>query len=416
MEATYDTDALRNISILEDLPPWQLEFISDAVEAFEAKKGDLLIERGSDDGYTYFLSQGMIELEASDGAARDVQADPHNNSTPIANLRPRLFNVKAKSKVQAFRIPDIVLSAAGCNGQAHNPDEIVVQSEEDQMRSEAESKLSFQLYNDLKTDEAILPSLPDLALRIRRAIDEEVSDAHKVARMLESDPAMAAKLLKVANSALYGGVGSIETTSGAVVRLGMETTKKLVLTFALKEVFRNDDPRIEKRMQALWQHSAYIAAICFVLARRVPDMQPEEALLVGLVHDVGAIAFLNYIERYPELMVEEAILDETIARMRGELGAMILRRWNFGPSVVSAARDAENWLFSQNRAANFTDLLIVAQVHDRMLAGQAKGLPALDRISAIQRVLGEQASPETSLEILQEAKAQIEAMRRALQG
>ncbi len=416
MEATYDTDALRNISILEDLPPWQLEFISDAVEPFEAKKGDLLIERGSDDGYTYFLSQGAIELEANDGTTRDVQADPNSTITPIANLRPRLFNVKAKSKVKAFRVPDIVLSAAGCNGQAHNPDEIVVQSEEDQMRSEAESKLSFQLYNDLKTDEAILPSLPDLALRIRRAIDDEVSDAHKVARMVESDPAMAAKLLKVANSALYGGVGSIETTSGAVVRLGMETTKKLVLTFALKEVFRNDDPRIGNRMQALWQHSAYIAAICFVLARRVPGMQPEEALLVGLVHDVGAIAILNYIERYPELLEEDAILDETIARMRGELGAMILRRWNFGPSVVSAARDAENWLFSQTRAANFSDLLIVAQVHDRMLAGQAKDLPTLDRISAIQRILGEQASPETSLEILQEAKAQIEEMRRALQG
>lgn len=416
MEATYDTDALRNIAILEDLPPWQLEVISDAVEPFEARKGDLFIERGSDDGYTYFLSQGTIELEASDGAARDVQADPNNTITPIANLRPRLFNVKAKGKVQAFRVPDIVLSAAGCDGQAHNHGEIVVQTEEDQLRGEAESKLSFQLYNDLKTDEAILPSLPDLALRIRRAIDDEVSDARMIARLVESDPAMAAKLLKVANSALYGGVGSIESTSGAVVRLGMETTKKLVLTFALKEVFRNDDPRIEKRMQALWQHSAYIAAICFVLARRVPDTQPEEALLVGLVHDVGSIAILNYIERYPELMEDDASLDDTVARMRGELGAMILRRWNFGPSMVAAARDAENWLFTHPRAASFTDLLIVAQVHDRMLAGQAKELPALDQISAINRVLGEQASPETSLEILQEAKAQIEEMRRALQG
>jgi len=416
MQERYDTYALRKISILENLPPWQLEAVSDAVEPFEAKKGDLLIERGSDDGYTYFLSQGTIELEASDGTTRDVRADPNNNSTPIANLRPRLFNVRAKGKVKAFRVPDIVLSAAGWNGQAHNPDEIVVQSEEDQLRSEGESRLSFQLYDDLKNDQAILPSLPDLALRIRRAIDDDVSDARQVARLVESDPAMAAKLLKVANSALYGGVGSIETTSGAVVRLGMETTKKLVLTFALKEVFRNDDPRIGKRMQALWQHSAYIAAICFVLARRISDMQPEEALLVGLVHDVGAIAILNYIERYPELMEDDAIFDETITRMRGELGAMILRRWNFGPTVVSAARDAENWLFNQPRAGGFTDLLIVAQVHDRMLAGQAKDLPALDRISAINRVLGEQASPETSLEILQEAKAQIEDMRRALQS
>jgi len=326
-----------------------------------------------------------------------------------------LFDVKAKEKVQAFRVPDIVLNAAGCDGQVHNPDKIVVQSEDNKMRGEAESKLSFQLYDDLRTGKTVLPSLPDLALRIRHAIDDDVSDARRIARMLDSDPAMAAKLLKVANSALYGGVGSIETTSRAVVRLGRETTRQLLLTFALREVFHNDDPRIGKRMQAVWQHSVHIAAICFVLARRIPDMQPEEALLVGLVHDIGVIAFLNYIASYPELKEDDATLDEAIARMRGELGAMILRRWNFAPSVVSAARSAENWFYTDPRAVSFTDLLIVAQVHERMLAGQVGELPALDKITAIQRVLGEQASPETSLEILQEAREQIEEMRRALQ-
>jgi HD-like signal output (HDOD) protein len=416
MATNYDTQALRKISILTDLPPWQMEVIAEAVEPIIVRKGSVIVERGSDDGFTYFLTEGEITLEAADGATKMVEAGPQSTRTPIANLRPRIFSVRAESQVRAIRVPDIVLSAAGCSGRAHDPNEIMVQSEEERDRREAESRLSFQLYRDLQSDQAILPSLPDLALRIRRAIDDEVSDAKAIAKLVESDPAMATKLLKAANSALYGGLSAVETCPAAVVRLGMDTTKQLVLTFALKEVFRNQDPMIQKRMQVLWKHSANIAAICFVLARQVKGMQPEEALLIGLVHDVGAIAILNYIEKYPELAESEAILEDTIARMRGELGAMILRKWNFGPAVVAGARDAEQWNRLHNRAPDFTDLLVVAQVHERLRKDQIADLPPMEDITAIKRVLGEEASPERSLQILHEAKAQIDEMRSVLRG
>ena len=91
---------------------------------------------------------------------------------------------------------------------------------------------------------------------------------------------MAAKLLKAANSALYGGLSAVETCPAAVVRLGMGTTRHLVLSFALKDVFKSDEPMIQERMRVLWKHSAQIAAICFVLAREIEGMQPEEALLI----------------------------------------------------------------------------------------------------------------------------------------
>jgi HD-like signal output (HDOD) protein len=220
----------------------------------------------------------------------------------------------------------------------------------------------------------------------------------------------------VANSALYGGLGAVETCSAAVVRLGMQTTKQLVTSFALKEVFHSKDPAIQKRMHVLWKHSAQIAALCFVLAREIKGIPAEEALLIGLVHDVGAIAILNYIEQYPRLGENEAELEETIARMRGELGAMILRKWRFTPAVVAGARDAENWLRQHNGKADFTDLLIVSQVHERLRKHQLEGLPPMEEISAINRVLGDDATPEKSLEILHQAKAQIDEMRSMLRG
>jgi HD-like signal output (HDOD) protein len=156
--------------------------------------------------------------------------------------------------------------------------------------------------------------------------------------------------------------------------------------------------------------------LCFVLARETRNLDPEEALLIGLVHDVGAIPILNYSKKYPELTSDADALELTIARMRGELGAMILRDWHFVPAVVAGARDAETWLRSHPGEADYTDLLIVAQVHEYLRKRRLDHLPPLDQISAIGRVLGEGASPERSLEILQDAKAQIDEMRSVLRA
>jgi HD-like signal output (HDOD) protein len=402
--------------MLANLPPWQVDVVAEAVQPLLARKGKQIVERGTDDGYTYFLSEGEVELEGDDGYNKTLEITPENNRTPVANLRPRIISVTALSDVRGIRIPDIVLSAAGCTGRSYDEDEIKVESQEEEERRQLESKLSFQLYRDLKNDKAILPSLPDLAMRIRRAIDDQMSDAREVARLVEADPAMTAKLLKVANSAFYAGSNEVETLPKAVVRMGMMTTKQLVMSFALRDIFSNKDPAIQKRMLVLWKHSAQIAALCFVLARETTHIDPEEALLIGLVHDVGTIAILNYIEKYPDLAEDPEALEETIDHMRGELGAMILREWKFAPAVIAGARDAENWIRRQTGPADFTDLLVVAQVHERLRKKNTEGLPPMERISAIQRVLGDAASPEKSLEILHEAKAQVDEMRSVLRA
>ena len=414
MSLNQEIESLRKIPMLAGLPQWQLFGVAEAIEPVMASKGSLILERGSDDGYTYFLSDGEVQLEAADGEKKKLELDGDLRKAPVADLRPRLFDVRALGRVRGLRIPDIVLSAAGCNSEAQDMNSPAVESEEDDRRHQAESKLTLQLYQDLKNDEAMLPSLPDLALRIRKAIDDDISDARAIARLVESDPAMAAKLLKAANSALYSGAASIEATYAAVVRLGMKVTRQLVLTFALKEVFRSQDPLIRQRMQELWKHSANIAALCFVLARRVKGIDPEEALFIGLVHDVGAIPILNYAQKYRELTEDAEALESTIKRMRGELGAMILRDWRFSPVIVAGARDAENWQRSHDGKADFTDLLIVAQLRERMREHRLEALPPLDTISALRRVLGDDVAPDQSVEILEEATAQVDDMRSLL--
>ena len=130
MASNQTAEALRKISMLTDLPPWQLEVVAEAVEPIEADKGIVIVERGSDDGYTYFLREGQVTLEAADGGNKAIELTPETARNPVANLRPRIFGVRAMGPVRGIRVPDIVLSAAGCNGRLRDPDDIQVESQE----------------------------------------------------------------------------------------------------------------------------------------------------------------------------------------------------------------------------------------------------------------------------------------------
>jgi HD-like signal output (HDOD) protein len=406
MADRVDMETLRTLPKLARLPSWQFDVIAEFTEPLTLKKGVRLLDRGSDDGNTYYLTAGKVALVGADGHRETFEADPKGDPRLLANLRPRIVDVEAVGRARAFRIPDLLLDPIDCNpaaGSGHDGP------------PSAELRLPFDLYRDLKNNEpGVLPSLPDTAVRIQLAIGDEQSDAGSVARLLATDPAMAAKLIRIANSALYGGRAPVDTCTAAIVRLGLRTTAKLVLGFALSEVFRSKNQALRQRMKVLWDHSVDIAATCFILARERSGVDPEEALLAGLIHDVGAIAVLSSATRYPRLAADPERLERTIACLSGDVGAMILREWNFPPAMAAAARDAESWLREGGLDLDLTDLVIVAQVHDRMRRDDTEGMPRVDEIPAFARVLGAHASPEKSVEVMNQATAVAEALRNVL--
>ena len=419
-----DIEYLRNLRLFQGIPFWTLETVAESIEDVKARKGQVLLERGTDDGYTYFLLDGQVTLESGEGEKREMSATPDTTPNPISNLRPRLFSVRARSRVIGFRIPDLVVTTATANASGS-----VVQEVEDEERAKQralEQELGFLLHRDLQEDRSILPSLPDLAMKIQAAIEDKRSDAKAIAKLLEQDPAMTAKIVKTANSALYGRRASVDTCSAAIVRLGTRTTQKLIMSFCAREVFQSNKPVLKQRMQALWNHCADVAAISFVLAQKARGFRhdPEEVMLAALLHDIGTIAILNYTQNMLGLAKDQKALDESIRRLRGELGAMILRKWRFAPEIVAASRDAEDWLRKRKGLADITDVVIVAQIHERLnngsLAGKVmvrkNGNWSMADISAMKRVLSREVTPEASIEVIKEAQARIAEVRAVLDG
>jgi HD-like signal output (HDOD) protein len=415
MGEEIDIDFLRKATTVSALPRWQLEAIADLTEHVKLKKGAKLIKRGTDDGFTYFLTAGKVALEGTGCPTEVVEADTQRTPAPLANLRPRILDVTAMGRVQAIRVPDLLLRPIESGDRCTVRDPFEADCGEPAEHRQILSQLPFEIYRDLKKGESsVLPSLPDTAVRIQLAVEDEISDADAVARRIATDPAIAAKLIMTANSPLYGGRTPVETLTAAVVRLGLKTTCQLVLTFAMREVFRTRNKALRWRMKELWDHSAYIAAACFVLSLDVKGANPEEALLVGLIHDIGTIAIINSADRHPELASDPESLEQTISCLRGELGALILREWRFAPAMIFAARDAENWGREHRGAADFTDVLIVAQFHDRLRRKETEGLPRIEEIPAFTKVLGENASPEKSVAVINQSEALVDALRKVL--
>jgi len=409
---------LRKLKPFEGIPVWTLETVAESIEDIKARKGHLFIERGTDDGYTYFLLDGQITLESGKGEKRVMSVTPETIPNPISNFRPRMFSVRAESRVLGFRIPDLVVVTAVANAPDGAAQIAEAEDQEEAKQRALEQELGFLLHRDLQEDRSILPSLPDLALKIQTAIEDKKSDARAIAKLLEQDPAMTAKIVKTANSALYARRGSVDTCTAAIVRLGTRTAQKLILSFCAREVFQSRKAVLNQRMQSLWSHCADVAAISYVLAQKARGFgyDPEEVMLAGLLHDIGTIAILNYAQNMPSLAKDPKVLDESIRRLRGELGAMILRKWRFTPEIVATSRDAEDWLRKRKGLADITDVVIVAQIHERLNKGSLAGLPPMADISAMKRVLNRDMAPEASIEIIKEAQVQIAEVRALLDG
>ncbi len=286
-----------------------------------------------------------------------------------------------------------------------------VEEEDDYGQMDAENQLTLHIYEDLNADRLLLPSLPHVAVRIGEAVNDPDSDARQVAGLIETDPAIAIKILKAANSARYGGVSQAVTVAEAVARLGMQNTQIMVITFALRELFRTKSRALEKRMLALWEHSRRIAAISHVLAGKVGGMNEHEALLAGLVHNIGVLAVIGYARDFPDVVEHGDALEGSIQALRSQLGGMILSKWQLPAELVSAAKDAENWYRSHDRKPDYADLVIVAQIHEGVAGDlDPTKVPALGRLGLSPQEV------DRGLEELHDAHEEIAAAKRLLAG
>ncbi len=266
----------------------------------------------------------------------------------------------------------------------------------------------------LKENKLALPTIPDISVKIRRAINDPKANNTRIARVVQMDPVITARLIQIANSPLYRGRRRIESCPEALTRLGLKAAQHLITTFALKAVFKAKNRVIQKRMNDLWHHSSYVAAICAVLAHKTPGFDPDRAMLAGLIHDIGAVPVLTFADDHMDLLTDPAELERAIDRLRGPVGAAIMRRWRFPEDFETITLQAEDWFRDPKPEPDYLDIVLVSQLHSFIGTPDIHRYPRIDAIPAYRKLLAGALDTETSMNVLEKAREEIWQIQKML--
>ena len=278
----------------------------------------------------------------------------------------------------------------------------------------AKNRLYLDCYKYMQSDKLALPTIPDVSIKIRRAINEPSANSSKIARVVQIDPSITARLIKISNSPLYRGRRKIESCPEAITRLGLKAAQDIITVFALKAVFKAKSGLIRRKMQELWSHSSHVAAISAVLAHKTPGFDPDRAMLAGLVHDIGIVPILAYADRQPDILASPGDLAEAVRELRSEIGVQIIRKWDFPTDFEDVVVHAEDWYRDSGPEATYSDIVMISQLHSFIGKIDIKKMPKMDELPAYKKLAAGNLDADLSINILDQVKDEIDNIRTML--
>jgi HD-like signal output (HDOD) protein len=408
-------ELIEDLQLFRDLTQEDLEAAAKACEIVESPGRSLLFKIGSEDQWVYFLLSGNLVLVDEKGKQQALigTGDMGIVNQPLGWEQPYTHHGLAHTDIRLIRISRQTLT--DLINHSRPPDLNVDMV--DETSADTGTQIFFQLFNDLMSDKLKLPTMPDIAMRVREAIAKPNSNAQHVAKVIQTDPVLTAKIIQAANSAMYTGAAKVDNVSSAVVRLGLSNTREMVIALTLRDVFKSKSPLLNKRMVEVWMHSSMVASIASVLSKRIRGYLPDRALLAGLTHDIGVVPMLAHAEKYPDLIKDPNLLEQTLTTHKGQIGTMICRKWNFPDDLIEVPSNADDWLREQPGTADYADLIIISQLHSLQNSHTSGDYPSFAETPAFRRMRflnpEDQMSPSN---ILNEARDEIASVQKMLIG
>ena len=152
--------------------------------------------------------------------------------------------------------------------------------------------------------EIVFPTHAEMALRVRRALDNPDTGTDQLAKLIQAEPLLAARVVGIANSVTYNPSGrSIVDVRSAITRLGFKTLRALATAVVVRQMEEmSKGPAYRQLASKLWEHTAHVASLAYVIAKRVTHQDPDAAFFAGIVHEVGGFYLLSRAVDYPGLL------------------------------------------------------------------------------------------------------------------
>lgn len=231
--------------------------------------------------------------------------------------------------------------------------------------SKLAEKVQLDLIRAIDNDELVLPTLPEVALKVREAAEDPNVGIPELSKVIGNDAALTARIIKVVNSPLLRTNREITDLQMAIGRLGINYTCNLATGLAMEQMFQATTDVVDRKMREVWNKSTEIAGICHVLCRHYTRLMPDQATLAGLVHQIGILPILTYAEEHSELLADSISLNHVIEQIHPIIGDKILRTWEFPEMIASVPGQYLN--FSRNSSkVDYVDIVQVATLQSHL--------------------------------------------------
>ena len=276
----------------------------------------------------------------------------------------------------------------------------------------SERRLFLQIYRDLESGKIELPTLPDLASRIRDTLKDPTTPLDEACKLISIDSTLTAYLIKIANSPLYVGVDRCVDVQSAVIRLGYNNTRNLAMTFVLRSLFRPKLRKLKPILEELWLNSSKLAALSSVLAGRCSNFDPDMALTAGMMQDIGALPIIQKLSRIPDVFNQPDEVKRIIDKYAARVGTLILHKWNFQEEMVEVVRSRKDWMRDKHPQADLADIILIARLHTYVGTPKMRQCPSINSIPAFSKLPFGQLGPSQSLLMLEEAREEVETIKK----
>jgi HD-like signal output (HDOD) protein len=207
----------------------------------------------------------------------------------------------------------------------------------------AQNALLTILVEKIRTDTLVLPSLPEIALKIRKMADDPNVNLAKMSDMISHDPALSARIMKIANSAFVGRGVHVHSLQQATTRIGLRYIKNVVTAMAMEQLFVSKTAFVKTQMEKVWAETLELTAFALAAMQQYNSSFKHTAVnfdtmtLAGLVHNIGALPILTEAERQLEIFGDETFIKKAITEISGQIGANILTSWGFPNELIEVA-------------------------------------------------------------------------------
>lgn len=258
-----------------------------------------------------------------------------------------------------------LLGATSWLGQTEN-------YKKDDFYMSTENALLTILVEKINNDTLVLPTLPEVAVKVREAADNPEINLLEMSDVIAHDPALSARMIKVANSAFLGRAVKVSTLNQAVTRIGLRQIKNIATAMAMEQLFISKNKVVKEYLSKSWQKTVNVASSAITLLNlhlkenKHSSLNIDTITLASLVYNIGILPILTEAERHQDVFANPQFLAQAIQKLGGRIGGQIMRTWDFTEDFIEVAELWANPKYKPEKPC-YVDFIRIAAISEGLL-------------------------------------------------